>query len=419
MAKRARGEGTIIQDKERGGFRAVLSLGFKDGKRLRKIFRASTQAEVLEKLEQARAELRKAQQLGLPPDLDKQTVAQYLHYWLEEVIAKQRTPKTYRSYEQQIRLHIVPSLGEIEVRKLRPQHVRALIGEKLESGLSAQSVRCLHAVLRSALATALDDDAALFNVAERAKPPKAEAKEVEPLTPEQAIAFLAAVRGDRLEALYTVGTALGMRQSEQLGLTWDYVDLDTGILRVEWALQRITRKTPNGSKTCEVHLVAPKRHSRRTIHLPQIAIEALRTHRIRQADEKLLCGSKWQTPVVKREGKSVTANFVFTTTIGTPLEGCNLTKRFQRVLEACGIPPHRFHDLRHTAATLLTVQGVHPKTIMKILGWSQMSMVDRYTHLVDEMRRDAAVKMDEILSRKQRQKSPWFPLWFPNQHSEE
>jgi integrase len=90
-------------------------------------------------------------------------------------------------------------------------------------------------------------------------------------------------------------------------------------------------------------------------------------------------------------------DFVFTTTIGTPLEGCNLTKRFQKILQACGIAHHRFHDLRHTAATLLSVQGVHPKGIQAVLGWENLAMVSRYTHVVDELRKDAAAKMDDIL----------------------
>ena len=95
-----------------------------------------------------------------------------------EVITE--APKTYQSYEQQLRLHILPAFGDIELRHLRPQHVRALIGDKMASGLSAQSIRCLHAVLRSGLAMAVADDVLPFNVAERAKPPKPEPTEVQP-----------------------------------------------------------------------------------------------------------------------------------------------------------------------------------------------------------------------------------------------
>src|SRR5262245_22787601 len=130
MSRRGRGEGTIIPDKERGGFRADISLGFVNGKRIRRTIRAKTQAEGIERLDEARTQARRFDQLGLPHDLTRQTVREYLTYWLEEVVCKQRTPKTYRSYEQQLRLHILPALGDIELRHLRPQHVRALLGEK-------------------------------------------------------------------------------------------------------------------------------------------------------------------------------------------------------------------------------------------------------------------------------------------------
>ncbi|MGA7238580.1 MAG: tyrosine-type recombinase/integrase [Bryobacteraceae bacterium] len=402
MSRRGRGEGTIIADTERGGFRAALSLGWLNGKRKRRVIRGATQAEVIEQLDKAKAEFRKAQQLGLPPDLDKQSVSEYLHHWLDEVVKPRLTPKTHQSYAYQVERHILPSLGEIQLSKLRPQHVRALIGDKLNSGLSGRSVQYIHAILRSALGTALQDDAVWLNVAERAKGPRPQKKEVEPLTPEQAITLLDAVSAHRLKALYTVGTALGMRQGEQLGLRWQYIDLDAGTLRVEWALQRISRPLADGSKRVELHLVPPKQHSRRTVDLPQITIEALRAHRESQREERILCGSKWHSEIaVYCERKLIEVDdFVFTTPIGTPLESCNLNKQFQQILKACGLPKHRFHDLRHTAATLLTVMGVQPKTIMKILGWSQMSMVDRYTHLVDEMRQEAAGKMNEILTRK-------------------
>jgi hypothetical protein len=209
MSRRRRGEGTIIPDIERGGFRAVLSLGSVNGKRKRKIIRGTTQDEAIEKLDQARAEYRKARQLGLRPDLDKQTLNEYFAYWLEEVIRPQRSPSTYLSYADQTRRHILPALGKFQLNKLRPQHIRALIGDKLNSGLSPRSVQYIHAILRSALSTALDDDAVCFNVAERAKAPSPQKREIQPLTPDQAITFLDAVSTNRLQALYTVAHRSG------------------------------------------------------------------------------------------------------------------------------------------------------------------------------------------------------------------
>jgi integrase len=231
------------------------------------------------------------------------------------------------------------------------------------------------------------------------------AKEVQPLTPDEARHFLEVIQGDRLEALFTVAISLGLRQGEALALRWRDVDLEAGTLRVRYALQRFSPRKKESKPTAEpkppaeLHLVEPKtKRSRRTIDLPQVTLSALASHQMRQTEERRLAGSRWTAPMVHCEGRLEAAeDFVFTSSVGTPLDGCNVTKRFQRLLKDAEIPRHRFHDLRHTAATLLAVQGVHAKAIQSVLGWDQVAMVDRYAHFVDEMRKDAATKMDAIL----------------------
>jgi integrase len=176
------------------------------------------------------------------------------------------------------------------------------------------------------------------------------------------------------------------------------VDLENGKLSVRYALHRVNPRSddsasagtkvgePKRRDPAEIHLTEPKtRKSRRTLDLRQ-----------GQASGRKLCGSRWQAPKVHCEGRiEEVDDFIFTTSIGTPLDGCNVTKRFQKILEDAKIPRHRFHDLRHT---LLAVQGVHPKAIQGVLGWDQASMLDRYSHFVDAMRKDAAEKMDAILN---------------------
>jgi integrase len=165
------------------------------------------------------------------------------------------------------------------------------------------------------------------------------------------------------------------------------------------ALQRFTVKTRDGKKHTETHLVPAKAHSRRTITLPKVVLDALRAHRARQLAERELCGSRWRQPEVFRDRLTISPDFVFTTPIGTPLDPCNLNKTFQTSLKGCGIGHHRYHDLRHTAATLLKLQRVPDRAIMEILGWSQLSMLERYTHVLDEMRQDAATKMNDVLTK--------------------
>jgi integrase len=175
------------------------------------------------------------------------------------------------------------------------------------------------------------------------------------------------------------------------------------MLRVRYALQRFTprRKGTSGAKdgnAAEIHLVEPKtKKGRRTIDLPHVTLCALASHQMKQQEERRLAGSRWTIPMVHCEGcMEVAEDFVFTTSIGTPFEGRNVTKRFQKLLKGANIAHHHFHDLRHTAATLLAVRGVHSKAIQSVLGWDQVAMVDRYAHFVDEMRKEAATQMDAI-----------------------
>jgi integrase len=407
MAKRGQNEGSIFQRKD-GRWVSVINQGWQNGKRVRKSFYGATREAVRDQLTTALSDAQK----GLPVVSDKQTLGKYLAWWLEEVVKRKNRPSTYLSYEHLVRLHIEPALGNIRLSKLTTQQVRSFLNTKQDSGLSTRTVQYLHAVLRKALNVALKDQMVIRNVVSLVDPPRVVAKEVQPLTPTEARRFLEVIQGDRLEALLTVAVSLGLRQGEALALRWQDVDLEAGSLRVRFALQRFTPRKKKGAgnadegkpeaepkRLAEIHLVEPKtKKSRRTIDLPRVTLSALASHRMRRAEERSLAGSRWVAPMVHCEGRlESVSDFIFTTSIGTPLERRNVTKRFQKILKDAGIPRHRFHDLRHTAATLLAVQGVHAKAIQSVLGWDQVAMVDRYAHFVDEMRKDAAAKMDAIL----------------------
>ena len=284
------------------------------------------------------------------------------------------------TYQGHVRLHIKPTLGHIRLAKLMPPLVRAFLNDMLREGFSPRTVQYSHAVLRRALGQAVKDGLVARNVAKLVDPPKVERPEVEPLTPKQARVFLKAMEGDRLEALYSVAVAVGLRRGEALGLRWEDVDLEKGNIRVRASLQRVDKK---------LRLVELKtKRSRRSVALPSVAVAALRRHRIQQMEERLLAGSRWQD-----------TGMVFTSTIGTLLEPRGVLRKFQSALERAGLPRKRFHDLRHTCASLLLVQGVHPRVVMQILGHSQIAVtMDTYSHVVDELRRDAANQMDSLLA---------------------
>ena len=244
-------------------------------------------------------------------------------------------------------------------------------------GLSPRTVQYARAVLRKALNQALRWGLVPRNVATLVDPPRSKRHEIVFFAPDQANAFLDTARGDRLEALYRVALSLGLRQGEALGLRWEDVDLERGVLRVRVALQRIDGVP---------QLVEPKTpRSHRTIALPRPLAAHLRAHRTRQITERLAC-PRWQD-----------WDLVFPSSVGTPLSPQNLTKRYKALLRDAGLPAMRFHDLRHSCASLLLAQGVPARVVMETLGHSQIGLtLNTYAHVMPELQRQAAEAMERL-----------------------
>jgi integrase len=188
-------------------------------------------------------------------------------------------------------------------------------------------------------------------------PPKLRHEEITPLDVSQARTFLQVAQADRFEALYVISLMVGLRMGEALGLKWSDVDLDTGMLRVNRQLQRL--REGGGLVFSQ-----PKNTSRRSVELPQRAVEALRSHRKRQMEEQLGAGPSWRDN-----------GLVFTTTIGTAVDAQNVVNRhFKPLLRRAGLPGIRWHDLRHTCATLLLSRGTHPKHVQQLLGHASIQL---------------------------------------------
>jgi integrase len=209
--------------------------------------------------------------------------------------------------------------------------------------------------------------------------PRVEAYEPRPFNVEEARKFLEATKGDRLRALYSVALTVGLRQGEALGLRWQDVDLELGTLMVTRQLQRIDG---------EFQLVELKtKRSRRTLALPAIAVREIRDHQIRQQAERERAGPGWNS-----------RNLVFTRGDGGPLDGTVLTHQFHRLLDRADLPQRRFHDLRHSCATLLQAQEVSPRVAMEILGHSHIAVtMDMYTKVVTALKRDAADRINDLM----------------------
>jgi integrase len=377
--KRKAGEGSIFQRSD-GRWCCQLDLGWLNGRRARKYIYGPTAAEVQQALLKARSD----HSQGLPVAPGRQTVEQFLRDWLENSVKPSVRATTYRSYEQTVRNHLIPELGRLSLSKLEPQEIRAMLNRKLANGgLSARSVAYLRVVLRAGLNQARKWNLVARNVAELVEPPRCERFRIEPLTPDQARTLLDAATGDRLEALYAVALACGLRMGEILGLRWQCINLEHGRLVVSQALQR---QKGRGLVLAETKTD----RSRRTVGIPARLVTALRSHRVRQLEERLAAGSRWQDK-----------GFVFASTIGTALEPRNLHRAFKRMLKHAGLPDIRFHDLRHSAASLMLAQDVPLRVVMEVLGHSSISLTaNTYSHVMPSLVEDATGKVANLLFRQ-------------------
>lgn len=375
MPRRGRNEGSIYRRKD-GRWAAVVDLGWENGKRKRKTFYGKTRQDIARKLVAALRE----QQLGLPVATERQNLKQYLDYWME-VTSNTVKPRTYERYEEIIRLHIVPTLGKLQLAKLTPQHLNELYLDKIECGLAPNTVKRIHEVLHNALNQALQWDLLYRNVADSVSPPRVQKMEPKTLTAEESKKLLRAAEDDRLGALYVMALTMGMRQGELLGLHWEDVDLQRKQVHVRFNLQRSKRKGLIYEET--------KSHrSRRPLMMPQIGVDSLKRHKARQAEERLKLGAAW-----------LDGDLVFTNSVGGPVDADNLRHRaFPTIIKNAGIPEMKFHELRHSTATLLASLGVHPKVIQEIMGHSQISVtMDTYSHVLPVMHGEAIEKLNELL----------------------
>jgi len=336
-----------------------------------------SRAEVKAKLAALHAELNR----GRLPAGRSPTVTEFLRSRLETSVKARVRPLTYAGYKVNVEKHLVPTLGRIRLDQLTPLHVQEMMNDRLATGLSTKSVAYIHQVLRTALGLAVRWDLVSRNVARLVDRPRIQRKPINPLTPDEARSFLAGVRGHRLEALFSVALALGLRQGEALGLRWEDVDFSAGTIRVRHQLQRIDGK---------LTLVPPKtERSRRTLVMPTMIIERLHEHEKRQVAEKLWAGPKWQEN-----------GLVFANRAGGPTQARDAIRQFHDALAQTGLRRVRFHDLRHSCATLLLVQGVSPRVVMEVLGHSEIALtMNAYSHVVPELQHEAAKRMQAILER--------------------
>ena len=310
----------------------------------------------------------------------KQTVGEFLDRWLSDSVRDTVRKGTFERYEQIIRIHIRPALGNLKLKTLSPAHVQSFYRDKLDRGLSPATVQKIHAVLHKALDQAVRWSLVPRNATEVVKAPRPTPEEIRPLNSEQVKVLLEAASGERFEAVYVLAIHTSLRQGELLGLKWEDVDLKNGLIRVRRTLTRYRGR---------LLLSEPKtKRSRRTVRLTKPAVDALREHLARQMVQMESLGDLYGDQ-----------GLVFATQKGTLVNPSNLRKRsFAPLLKKARLPSTRFHDLRHTCATLLLARNVNPKIVSEMLGHATIAItLDTYSHVLPNMQDGATRALEDAL----------------------
>jgi len=348
---------------------------------------------VASKRDAAREEARLRHQAATGLDLEptRITVAEYLQHWLDAV-RPNLAPTTYLRYEGLLRHQVLPHIGVIRLSKLRPLHVQHLYARLHEAGradgrggLSPRTLLHVHRVLSEALEQAVRWQIVHRNVCQAVEAPQPRRAEMRVLTPEQARRLLEVAEADDSVYGHAVILALhsGLRLGELLGLTWQDVDLERGCVTVRRALQHLASDGP-------VFREPKTARGDRTIPLGPSAVDALRRLRYRQVEKSLALASAYRDH-----------RLVFVSPQGTHLSGFALRRAFYRLLLEAGLPRIRFHDLRHTHASLLLARGVHPKIVSERLGHASIAItLDIYSHVLPNLQEEAARDLDAWLAEK-------------------
>jgi integrase len=371
MGRRGKGEGSIYQRRD-GRWEGQLTVRGLDGRPRRHSVYGRSRPEVQKKL-------RKRAEVSICAG-DHVRVGTYLSQWVEGRRASLR-PSTFRSYHGIVHQQLIPALGAHRLGVLSATHVQTMMQAALDGGRSPRSVRYDHAVLRKALEDAVRTSQVPDNVAKWVTPPRVPHFEAQPFSEEELTRLGAAVNGHWLGPVVAVTVGLGLRQGEVLGLRWKDVDLDRGVIYITGALQRV-----HGS----LARVEPKtRQSRRALRLSHELVSVLQARRSSQAEERQLAGPDWQE-----------SGYVFTTRRGTPRDGRNVTRQFQAIVADANLGHRRFHDLRHTAGSMLVAEGIHMRVVMETLGHSQIAQtMNTYAHVLPPQQTEVATTMGRVLAR--------------------
>ncbi|WP_328320326.1 tyrosine-type recombinase/integrase [Streptomyces sp. NBC_00388] len=390
---RANGDGTVYQRKDSRWEAAGYVLAPGNTRKRVRVY-GTTRKEALAKLTEKIA----ASNRGVPAPSAQGSLATYLTYWLQNVAVHQLRENTHTRYTAVARLYIIPGLGRKKLAKLTAKDVRTWLnqlrttcqccvrgldrdrdqpvccaaGKCCSKRLSPLTLSYVHSVLKSALEHAVREEEIPRNVARNVRTGTPRPRRFEPLTAEEARTFLTATNSHRLQPLFELALHTGLRRGELLGLRWEDLDLAGGTASIRRTLQR----TNSSGLTA---LPTKTKSSERRIALPTPCLHSLEQHRDRQLQERETAGGSWQD-----------SGYVFTRPDGAPIEGSTLTRHFNALLRQARLRRIRFHDLRHSTATLLLEQGVELVVIKELLGHAHIGVTATvYAHVRIRLQRDA------------------------------
>jgi integrase len=388
---------TIYQGND-GRWHGRVTVGVRDdGRPDRRHVRGKTRSEVADKV---RTLERDRDQGTVRKAGERWTVGRWLTHWVENIAAPPHVAEnTHLGYRVDVNRHLIPGIGAHRLEKLTPEHVERLYVKLQRDGLSPGGVHHVHRTLRAALNEAVRRSHLTRNPVLLAKAPKLDEEEVEPYDVPEIQRLLEAAAQRRNGARWALALALGLRQGEALGLTWDDVDLEKGTIRVRRSRLRPRYAHGCGGTCGKTPGYCPRRQAarpatggvkskagRRTIGLPPQLVALLRTHRAEQQQERAKARHLWHD-----------AGWVFADPTGQPINPRTDYTEWKRLLKEAGLREARLHDARHTAATVLLVLRQPTPTVMSLMGWSSESMAARYQHVTDVMRSQVASQVGELI----------------------
>ena len=403
--RRANGEGSIRKRSD-GSWEGRITIGYDPfGKQVMKSVYGRTQRDVKEKLERLKDDLegkssKQTEQADSDSSKDKKeitekevdntgegicmlTLEQWLDIWRKQYLSNVK-PGTVCHYESVCRLHIVPALGNTPLVKLRTPAIQKFYIDLQEKGLSPKCIKNIHGCLHKALDIAVRIDYITKNPTSACIIPRVIQKEMHPLDAPEQVQLLQSLKGNKNEALIITALFTGMRAGELLGLTWDNVDFDHGVIHI---VKQLTQSRGAGHPFAFGTL---KNGKTRSINPAPFVLDILKEHKEHQEEQKRMAGVLWN--------EGLFPNLVFTHEDGSHLSQPTIWKAFQKALEDAGLEHHRLHDCRHTFAVNSIRAGDDIKTIQENMGhYSAAFTLDRYGHVTETMRQESANRMQAFI----------------------